>query len=183
MDIKKTITSIFIVPTLKIGRDKLQHHNYINGYIDDVKTDTVYNDCVYLLFKPNDIGLFRDFLQEEYESVRSVVEDYDYEDGYVVIVYQLDGKFKRDIELVKQGKYSKTSAAFQEVFPKVVKMKRNGYFKDEVSLQHRVFNKTDDLRKYWEEKLGVDFDESMEVWSGFILENEILDIEKLKEYV
>jgi len=183
MDVKKTITSIFIVPTLQIGREKLQHHNYINGYVNDVGTDTEYEDSVYLLFKPGNIDLFRDFLQEEYERTKSIIEDYDYEDGFVVIVYQLDKKFKKDFELVKQGKYSKTSTQFQELFPKVVKMKRNGYFKDEVSLQHRVFNKTQDLRTYWEEKLGVDFDESMEVWHGFDFDNEILDIEKLKEHV
>lgn len=183
MDVKKTITSIFIVPTLKIGREKLQQHNYVNGYVDDVKTDTVYNDCVYLLFKPNNLELFREFLQEEYERTKSIIEDYDYEDGFVVIVYQLDSKFKKDFELVKSGKYSKTSPTFQELFPKVIKIKHNGYSKDEVSLQHRVFNKTDDLKKYWEDKLGVTFDDDMEVWSGFVYENEILDIEKLKEHV
>lgn len=183
MDVKKTITSIFIVPTLKIGREKLQQHNYINGYVNDVGTDTEYEDSVYLLFKPNNIDLFRDFLQEEYERTKSIIEDYDYEDGFVVIVYQLDNKFKKDFELVKKGKYSKTSPTFQELFPKVVKIKRNGYFKDEVALQHRVFNKTDDLKQYWENKLGVDFDDEMEVWHGFDFDNEILDIEKLKEHV
>ena len=43
--------------------------------------------------------------------------------------------------------------------------------------------KTEDLRKYWEEKLGVEFDDNMEVWQGFIEENETLQIDKIKEYV
>ena len=64
-----------------------------------------------------------------------------------------------------------------------IKIQKEGLKRDEISLQYRVFNKTEDLKTYWEEKLGVDFDESMEVWHGFDFDNEILDIEKLKEHV
>jgi hypothetical protein len=81
------------------------------------------------------------------------------------------------------GKYSKTSREFQAMFPKIIKIKKNGLHKDEISLQYRIFNKTEDLKKFWEEKLGVEFDDSMEVWQGFIEENETLDINKLKEHV
>jgi hypothetical protein len=65
----------------------------------------------------------------------------------------------------------------------VIKIKKNGLQKDEISLQYRVFNKTEDLIKFWEEKLGVEFDDDQEVWHAFIEENEILNIEKLKEHV
>jgi hypothetical protein len=37
------------------------------------------------------------------------------------------------------------------------------------------------LREFWEEKLGVDFDEEQEVWEGWDEEKEILNINKLKE--
>ena len=62
-------------------------------------------------------------------------------------------------------------------------MNRNGYFKEEITLQHRIFNKTKDLREYWENKIGVAFDENMEVWTGWNDENETLNIENLKEHV
>ena len=65
----------------------------------------------------------------------------------------------------------------------VVKIKRNGYSKDEVSLQFRVFNKTEDLRQFWEDKFGVEFDEEMEVWGGFIENDETLNLDKIKENV
>jgi hypothetical protein len=35
----------------------------------------------------------------------------------------------------------------------------------------------------WEEKLGVIFDHDQEVWHGYEQENEILNINKIKEYV
>jgi hypothetical protein len=183
MDIKKTITSIFIVPTLSIGRERLLDNGYINGYIKDNRKDIQYDSCVYLLFKPKDLDKFRDFLDEEYERTKSIIDDYDYEDGFVVIVYKLHEKLKSDIELIKQGKYSKTSKKFQEIFPKIVKLQKNGLHKDEISLQWRAFNKTPDLKEYWQERLGVSFDEDMEVWGGFIEEDEILNLDKLKEHV
>jgi hypothetical protein len=100
-----------------------------------------------------------------------------------VVVYQLDPKFKNDFKLVKQGKYSKTSDEFQKQFSKVTRIKKDGLYRDEISLQYRVFNRTEDLIKFWEDKLGVEFDDDQEVWHAFIPENEILNIEKLKEYV
>jgi len=53
--------------------------------------------------------------------------------------------------------------------------------RDEISLQYRVFNRTEDLVKFWEDKLGVEFDDDQEVWHGFELDKETLNIQKLKE--
>jgi hypothetical protein len=183
MEIKKTITSIFIVPTLSIAKEKLVDNGYINGYIKDEQREVQYEDCIYLLFKPENLDKFKDFLDGEYERTKSIIDDYDYEDGYVVVVYILNSRLEDDFKLIKQGKYSQTSKKFQEIFPKIVKLKRNGLLKDEISLQFRIFNKTEDLRQFWEDKLGVEFDEDMEVWHGFVEEEESLNINKLKEHV
>ena len=183
MELKKTIRSIFMVPTLSINRDSLKDNEFINAYIIDGKRDVQYENAVYLLFKPKDLDRFRDFLDEEYERTKSIIDDYDYEDGYVVVVYEINPRLKDDIELVKQGKYSQTSRKFQDIFPKAIQIRKNGLRRDEISLQYRVFNKTDDLRQFWEDKLGVEIEEDMEVWHGFFDEFEILDITKLKENV
>jgi hypothetical protein len=183
MERKHTITSIFIVPTLSIGKDKLLDNGFVNGYIKDNKRDIQYENAVYLLFKPENLDKFRNFLDGEYERTKSIIDDYDYEDGYVVVVYEINPRLKGDIELVKQGKYSQTSPAFQGIFPKVVQIKKNGLRRDEISLQYRVFNKTEDLVKFWEDKLGIELPEDVEVWHGFFEENEVLDLDKIKEHV
>ena len=183
MERKHTITSIFIVPTLSIDRGKLLDNGFINGYIKDNKRDVQYENAVYLLFKPQDLDKFRDFLDSEYERTKSIVDDYDYEDGYVVVVYEINPRLKDDVNLIKQGKYSKTSKKFQEIFPKIVQIKKHGLRRDEVSLQYRVFNKTQDLVQFWEDKLGVELPEDVEVWHGFFDEFETLDLDKIKEYV
>jgi hypothetical protein len=183
MERKHTITSIFIVPTLSIGKEKLLDNGFVNGYIKDNKRDIQYENAVYLLFKPENLDKFRNFLDNEYERTKSIIDDYDYEDGYVVVVYEINPRLKGDVELVKQGKYSQTSPAFQGSFPKVVQIKKNGLRRDEISLQYRVFNKTEDLVKFWEDKLGVELPSDVEVWHGFFEENEILDLDKIKEHV
>ena len=182
-DVKKTVTSIFMVPTLKITRSALQDNGFINGYIQDGSKEVQYDHCIYLLFQPKDLDKFREFLDSEYERTKNIIDDYDYQDGFVVVVYQLDKKFNKDFMLIREGLYSRTSKDFQALFPKIIKIKKNGLQRDEISLQYRVFNRTEDLIKFWEDKLGVEFDDDQEVWHAFILEDEILNIEKLKEHV
>jgi len=181
MDIKKTVTSIFMIPTLKIPKNQLRNNGFINGYFKDKSKDVQYEDVIYILFKPEDLDKFREFLDVEYERTKDVIEDYDYEDGFVVVIYKLNPKFKKDYEIVKTGKYSKTSQAFQKLFPKTVKITTGTRTKEEISLQYRIFNRTEDLVQFWEDKLGVYLQEYHEVWHGFDEEEEILDIEKIKK--
>ena len=179
MKIDKTITTIFIVPTLKIPRERLQENNFINGYIKDGNRDVQYENAVYLLFKPENLDRFREFLDEEYERTEALLDDYNYDNEYVVLVYKLDDEYVKDFNLIKKGKYSKTSPKFQDLFPKVIKIVKGGLHKDEVSLQHRIFNKTEDLVKFWEDSLDVVFEKEYELWYKFDEKLETLNSEKL----
>ena len=182
-EIKKTICSIFMVPLLKIPRDSLINNGFINGFIKDDMREEQYENAIYLLFKPQDIDRFREFLDSEYERTKRIIDDYDHHNGFVVVVYQLDAKFETDFNLIKRGRYSKTSPNFQAEFPKTVKLNRGGIVKEDVSLQYRVFNKTEDLVKFWEDMFGVRFDEKQELWHRFSEEEETLTEDKLREYL
>jgi len=171
MALKKTITTIFITPLL-VKRDKLIDNGFVNGYIKDLRRDVQYKDAVYLLFKPENLDKFRDFVDNEADKI---VDDYDYEDGYVVLVYSIPSGFKNDVNLIKQGKYSQTSSKFQTAFPKIIKIMKNGLHRDEISLQYRIFKKSLDLKELWEEKIGESFTEDMEVWPGWTEEKEEMD--------
>lgn len=174
-----------MVPTLKVPKDALRANGFINAYIRDDRRDDQYKESIYLLFKPKELDKFREFLDSEYERTKTVIEDYDYEDGYVVVVYQLNEKYKKDFTLIKQGKYSKTSSDFQKVFPKIIKIVKNGLQRDELSLQYRIFNKAEALVEFWEEKLGIDLKttvgDDFEVWEGWDEQKEILELDKIKE--
>ena len=172
-----------MVPTIKAPKDALRSNGFINGYIKDETGENDYEGCVYLLFQPQNIDKFREFLDGEYERTKDVIEDYDYDGGYVVVVYKLNLDFKKDYNLIKQGKYSKTSDKFKLEFPKVIKILKQGLSRDEISLQYRIFNRTQDLVEFWEDKLGIKFDDDMEVWDGFDEQKEVLNIKTIKENV
>lgn len=178
--VKKTITTIFMLPTLKLGEDDLISNGFINAYIYDPEHEEVYDDCIYILFKPTDLVKFRGFLDKNYNKRgTNIVTDYDIEGGYVVVVFKLNPALKEDFDLIRLGQYSKTSKSFQDLFPKKKKIIRNGFTKEETSLQTRIFNKYSDLAEYWENKLDVHFTEDMEYWNGFDLDTEMLDIDKI----
>jgi hypothetical protein len=174
-----------MVPTLGIKKDCLDENNCINAFCSDSKRDVQYENAVYLLFKPLDLDKFKNFLDEERERTKMLIDDYDYKGGYIVLVYQLDKKWEKDFNLIKQGKYSKTSDDFQQIFPKVKKIVVEGKHADQISLQWRIFKKTEDMRDFWEndEKWGsgVRFTENMEVWPMWNWEKEILNIDKINE--
>lgn len=183
MEIEKTVTSIFMIPTLKIPEDSLFGNGFINGYSKDNNRDIHYEDAVYILFQPKNLDKFRNFLDNEYERTKSIIDDYDYPDGYVVVVYTLDSKFKLDFNLIKEGKYSKTSKEFKNLFSSKKVINERGLRKEVWSLQYRVFYKTQDMIDYWEELFGVPFDKDQEVWHGFFEKNETLNLDKIKEHV
>jgi hypothetical protein len=181
MNIDKTITSIFIVPTLKIDKDELKKQGFINGFSFDEEKDVQYKDAVYLLFKPADLDKFRAFLENQQQSRKDILDDYDYPDNHVVVVYQLNKKWKKDFTLIQEGAYSKTSEKFQQLFPKNIKFVRYGIPIEKISVQYRIFNKTQDLRDYWEDRIGIAFTDDMEMWEGFHIDYETLTLEKLKQ--
>lgn len=176
------ITSIFMVPTLKIPKDELKDNGFLNGYIRDNIRGVEYKDAIYVLFKPSQLDKFREFLDNEYERTKHIVDDYDHRGGFVVVVYKLNGKFKDDFQLVREGKYSQTSKEFQDEFPKIIRIKRGVREIEEQTLQYKIFNKTSDLIEFWEAKLDMEFDEDVEVWHGWNEKDEVLTEEKLREY-
>ena len=49
-----------------------------------------------------------------------------------------------------------------------------------MSLQYRIFNKTGDLKQYWEENHKIHFTEEDEMWWGFNRKRETLFIDKIR---
>ena len=177
---EKTITTIFMVPTLKIEKELLKENGFINAFTSDKSLKKKYEDCIFLLFRPKFISRFRKFINDEYVRTKVILEDYDYPNGFVVVVYRLNSKFMDDFELIRNSKYSETSKNFQNLFPETVQIERNDSIIEEKSLQYRVFNKTSDLKDYWKKKFLVTYREGDEIWHEFNNEKESLKDSVLK---
>jgi len=172
----KTITTIFIVPTLGIDKPILNENGFINGYLDDFNYDIDYEDVIYLLFKPKNLNAFKIFLEGIYENNKLIIEDYNSEKDEIIIIFKLNEKFKEDYDLILAGKYSETSEEFKDNFPKTVII--NG--KETKSLQAMIFDKDPKLARYWSKFLGDDtvIDDSLELWPVINLNKEILNYEE-----
>lgn len=185
ISLQRTVTSIFLVPLLGIRRERLQDPavGYVNGYLMDAGCSTPHTNVVYLVFQPKGLGVFNSFLQEERARTTGcvLVDEYDYEGGYVVLVYPLPPEADRIMAYLLNGQYSQFPADIQERYPKVLKITdpRSGLHRDEPALQWRIFKKDRNLRTYWEGIVGQPLDPEAEVWSVPDLERETFDREKL----
>jgi hypothetical protein len=63
-------------------------------------------------FKPDNLEKFKEILEGEYERTKDIIEDYDYADGFVVVVYKpnpvkkIYKKWKKD-SILKLSFFSK----------------------------------------------------------------------------
>src|SRR6267378_4800052 len=181
---KKTCTTIFLLPGIGLKRQNLLKHGFISAYLDDKDHEVHYENAVYLLYKPSQVQEFQKFLTSEYKRTPLLVEDYDYPGGYIVTVYKFPAEFMEEYELFLRGKYSKFRKKYIELFPMKVEMLNpaNHMYTEKLSLQYHIFERTDALRKYWEDRLGYrsgELPENLEYWSIPEKEKETLDINAL----
>lgn len=181
-NLKTNNTTLFLVPPIGISRLKLKENGFIGAYLGDVgKPEIKYDRGVFMLFRPPNMAMFEEFMEEEKIRTPWLVEDYDYAGGYVVVIYALEEEFADDYQKFLEGRYSKFSASFKNRFTKTVRLRDNmGRGKEESSWQWRIFKKDPEIKKHWEEELNVTFTDDMEVWSKPTLEEEILNIHKIK---
>lgn len=177
---KKTESTRFLVRGLGLGRVQLDKHGFINAYIDDVLHEPHYQRSVYLLFKPAELEGLEEFIGEQKFQTALLVEDYDYPRGYVVMVYNFPALYWKDYALFLKGAYSKFSEGYKSLFPK----EKNGETKKGVpytqpSFAAHVFNKSEVMRKYWEEKLDSYLGDDSEVWSAPNINKETLNINNI----
>jgi len=183
-EVKKTCTTIFLLPGIGLKRMNLLKHGFISSYIDDKNHDIHYKNSVYVLYKPEQIEEFQKFLQSEYRRTPLLIDDYDYPGGYVVTVYKFPDEFMKEYNLFLEGKYSKFSKKYIDLFPVRVEVfdPKAGVTKEKFSLQYHIFERTSAIRRYWEDRLGFkegELPEDLEYWSIPEKDKETLDINAL----
>lgn len=175
-----TISNLFMVPLLKIGRKQLKSLGLVNSYLFNGEDPEAYPNAIHLLFRPEKIERFNNFIADERDAGKPIIGERDYEGGLVMITYVLPSKYEKDYELIWEGRYSETSKDYRKDIPSVVQfVKKTGIKASDMTLQHMIFNKYAPLKRYWEEQLGVELDEDAELWSKPSIETETF---KLSNY-
>lgn len=177
---KFNVSCVFLLPLLKLNRKKLQAIGFKNSYCFNGEESMVYDNCIHLLFIPIIMEGFEGFLEAEKLRNAPIVDEKDYPGGLVLLTYELPKKFKKDYELVWQGKYSQTSKEYQDMFPKTMKViNKDGIEVTEMSGQHMVFCRYQPLRRKIEQELDVELSDTQEIWILPSIEKETF---KLKSY-
>lgn len=197
-----TNTSLFLLPPLQIEDELLDRHHFWNAYLGDVDHVTEETDehLLYCLFKPVDTFIFEQLI-DQLDRQGILVDDYDYEDGFCVLVLKFPKEYNNDFELIVQGKYSQTSGKFQSLFPMDRRLTTEEVLllKDQESILSKeeyetlreslvetmykgVFKKTRGFKKLMEDYFQIDVDsmgKDFEYWTGFENSPSILSIDRI----
>lgn len=180
-----TVTSLFLLPIFKVPIRKLDEYGFVNSFLyDKHRTDSLEDaKTIYVLFHPDTSQII--LLQkqiEDWENNGFLLGDYDYPDGYVVVMLKFPDKFRDQYKLFLKGQYSKFSTEFKDAIPRKVftgAIAPDGSAAEEDSLQFRIINKRVMLKNYWEDQIGDEFDAEGEYWSRPDLLKETMDIDAI----
>ncbi len=179
----RTITSVFILPTLKIPPGQLTDLGFINAYYWDELCVNTFENCIYLLFRPEKTAKFCHFIEEEKKRTDLLTDYYDHENSFTVLVYRLPEGYSEDYNLIIQSRYSKTSKEFQNLFRDKITIVKNGIKEEVLSLQYQVFNRTDDLMQFWARTNNIVINDDTELWYCFDNSSETLTRQKLSQMI
>lgn len=161
IDVKniKTSTTVFLLPALELDKNKLLLNNFINAYCGDNEHEVKYENCLYLLFKNVDNENFEELIQH-IEQKNKIIEVYDINGGYTVIVVKFPINYNNEFKNFKDGKFSKFSKSYiNSFFPfkKPTEWDSKGKVKkEEYTLFYHIFNKTQWLKDWWAKRLGYE---------------------------
>lgn len=176
-DQRITDSTRFLLRGVGLLKPELTQYGFINAFLNDVTHEHHYNNSIYLLFRPPDLGAFEWFAEGEKARTHLLIEEYDYPKGFVVLVYKFPAEYMDDYRLFLKGKYSDFSDKYKELFPMEKKgsSKKGIPYTDPTFFAH-VFTKSKEMRRFWEEKLGVELEANSDVWSIPDIVKETLNI-------
>ncbi len=186
--IKQNVSSVFLVPCLKIREETRQQFDsfgYVNSYLFCDKCSYEFFTPIYLLFEPENFNInFYNFTLN-LERNQNHVETIDLPKGQVLFVFRIPKRFESDYEIIKQGRYSKTSPDFKACFPVrrfvydqkgMLTKDSKGNYATEYTMYFHIFNKTEFLRSKLVETLEVDYiPEEMELHDKYDERRETLN--------
>lgn len=172
-----TNTTLFLLPISGNQKKDLKRYGFLNAFLQDELKSEEYENCIICLFQPTDIVDFDMFVEEEKLKKVNVVDDYDYPGGFSVVVYDLGKDYEEDINKIMEGKYSKTSKRYKQLFAE-----RIGIMKTK-TIQHLVFERSPQMKKEIEKLYDLELPQDMEYWEMFDKSKEILKFKYAQRYL
>ncbi len=168
-------TSVFLTKFIfRENFDSLKKAGFVNSFVSDPNVQpmlapTPTTRFLYLLFKNDKINMdgIRKIVETLVQVKSEIVFSYELVNDYLMVVLKWPQEYVKDFDLVTTGSYSKLSPNFKDGFPitKDVVNDKKKYIGKEYSIYHHIFNKTDWLKNFWKNKLGlVELAPDLELW-------------------
>lgn len=185
-------STLFLLPVLGIGWRDIKKMGFCNCYLrDENKPEYEDMEVVLLLFHNKGNDRFKYFVEKEKARTPLFIDEYDYEEGYIVLVYEFPEELKEDYHRFKRGEYSKFSEQFLKKIPETTPDKveamipyNDGSFGKTMvqapAMQHMVITKDNKWIEYLKDQFGHDvpFEDGRELWR--VPENENITIPPIK---
>lgn len=173
---KYNCSTLFLLFPLGLDRRKLIPFGFKEVYIKDITIDDYVKNPVYVLFKPTDLVSFQTFVDSEYTRVNphtetfDLVDDYDCEDGHVVLLYSFPEEFEGDFAKFMEGKYSKFSRKFKLTYPKIIKIQMpHGRVDEIIGTAYKIINKGEDVRREVKDRNEIDIKDELEKYFDVVI--------------
>lgn len=154
--------------------DMIKKSGYVDAYISDPEIMNILQlterqRFLFLLFRNKKLNL--EDLKRITTSLAAVpveiVFSYELVNDYSMIVIEFPERFVDDFDHVVKGNYSKLSQSFKDRFPvtREALNTKGQVMGKEYTLYYHIFNKTQWLKDFWMERLGLcELDPRLELW-------------------
>lgn len=154
--------------------DMIKKSGYVDAYISDPEIMNILQlterqRFLFLLFRNKKLNL--EDLKRITTSLAAIpveiVFSYELVNDYSMIVIEFPERFVDDFDHVVKGNYSKLSQSFKDRFPttKEALNTKGQVMGKEYTLYYHIFNKTQWLKDFWMERLGLcELDPKLELW-------------------
>jgi len=117
---KKNNSYLFLLPALGVNLSLLESNGLENVYLGDHKHEVIYDNCLYLLFKPKEFNdVFEDFCSM-LRRLKYFVDEYDIINNRVMFVLKFPERLNATLQAFKNGEYSKFDKEYiKDSFPAI----------------------------------------------------------------
>lgn len=154
--------------------DILKKSGFIDSYTSDPDVSSVIEPkqeqrLLFLLFKSKKMNLedLKNIVKSLVKVPTDIIFSYELVNDYSMIVIDFPENYIRDYDYVIQGKYSKLSEDFKNKFEMTQEVLNSNKVRiaREYTLYHHIFNKTQWLKQFWMDRLGLcEIEDNVELW-------------------
>lgn len=183
------ITTFLVKFIFQENFEILKKSGFVDSYTNDPDITSILSlnenqRLLFLLFKNKKLTVtdFKKIVSSLATVPVDVVFSYELINDYSMIVVDFPEKYIPDYDHVANGRYSKLSQSFQDKFPVTKELLdgRGQRVAKEYTLFYHIFNKTQWLKDFWLERLGLaELEDSVELWEKPIEKDLVFNIKNI----